>query len=205
MDGEPIVIYTARSAEDAYLLKNILADNGIDAQVVNDEVTSGLGLQGAFAAARVVVSAKDAAAARQIATDFDRQEAADSPAEVAPATAPAPAGSAWPTCPQCATRRTAVCPACHTEGTDFSPADVAPDVETDATSPPLLICPECEEPFAPGYLHRCPQCGYQFEPEPDIEPEGLRDRLLAWAWVVGAISVVLVFAALIVLFLARRY
>jgi hypothetical protein len=190
--------------EDAHLLKNILADNGIEAHVVNEDLTSGLGPgMGWIAAAGVAVSEKDAAVARQIASDFDRQEAADMPAEAAPATVTAPDGIAWPVCPQCGARRTAVCPACQTEGTEFSPADVSPDAEPDEASPPMLICPECEEPFVPGYVQRCPQCGYQIEPEQDVAPEGLRDRLLTWGWVVGVISVVLVTAVIILAFLVR--
>ncbi len=206
MDSEPTVIYKARSAEDANLLKNILAENGIDAQVVTAASSAWAGMGGIFAYAEVIVAEKDVAEARRIAAEFDQHTAIDTSEEVESATTTA-APADWPTCPRCATRRSAICPACRTQGNDFPPADRMPEAGPGEALRPLLLCPECDEPFTPGYLHRCAQCGYQFEAAEDedhAEAGALREHFSAWVWVVALISVVLMVAAIALLFLSSE-
>jgi hypothetical protein len=207
MDSEPMVIYSAQSAEDAHLLKNILAENGIEAHVMNTGLGAVVGFDSPLAA-QVAVAGKDVAEARRIAAEFDEHKPIDT-AEAAETTATAARGD-WPACPRCGTPRTAICPACRTEGSDFPSADRAPDAEPGDASRPLLLCPECDEPFTPGYLRRCGQCGHPFESAGDVdaaedlETGALREHFSAWAWVVALISVLVIVAVIILLFVTRR-
>jgi hypothetical protein len=108
----------------------------------------------------------------------------------------------WPRCPACGARRTTQCPICQTAGTDFAAADppepivdmpeqaveegcgtcgggtcaggatACADGEGDASCPPLLVCPTCDEPFRPEYLRACEWCGHTFaEGRPAAEEE----------------------------------
>ena len=117
MADKTTVIYAGRTMQDAHLLRNLLADEGIQALVINDLLQGGSGVDivGWPTAARVVVAEHDAPRARAIAVEFDRraaaaahenaeaeenQTAADAAAE--PVREPA---ADWPVCPQCGARR----------------------------------------------------------------------------------------------------
>ena len=120
--GDPTEIYSAQSVVQANLLKNLLADQGITAIVTNQLLHGGAGIDllGTPTAAKVVVAAEDAVAAREFALEFDdrTQEQSIWPEE--------PIGdvlTVWPTCPQCGAKRTTRCPICETSGTDFTEAD----------------------------------------------------------------------------------
>ncbi|MBN2477125.1 MAG: DUF2007 domain-containing protein [Pirellulales bacterium] len=206
MSDRQMVIYAARTSQDAHMLRNLLTEAGIRAVVVNDllEQGSGVDIVGWPTLARVVVSEDDAPQARQIAMKHDRRGAAaaaegrvEQPeAEVAPA-----ASRPWPECPECQARRLTKCPICGTAGTNFAPVDMGfvwvpdadfaaagascgcgpdgctPGAETAATadaepSPDeheadplhaMLMCPTCDEPFAPEYPRVCEWCGHEFE------------------------------------------
>src|SRR5438067_13769821 len=77
MSGEPTVIYSAASTQQAHLLKGRLLERGIVARVVNDslQMAGGELPLGWTAAARVIVAEEDGPKARRIAEDFDRQTA----------------------------------------------------------------------------------------------------------------------------------
>jgi hypothetical protein len=206
MVSEPTVIFSARSAVDAHLLKNILAENGIEAQVLNAATATVVGVGSSIVWPQVAVAAKDVAEARRIAAEFDQHTAIGTSDKVEPATSAVALGD-WPVCPRCGARRTAICPACRTVGSDFPPADAIPDREPGAAAPLLLLCPECDEPFTPGYLRRCAQCDYQFDDGEDVgvddvEAWALREHFSAWVWVVAVISVVLMVVAIAILFLS---
>jgi len=74
MAGELKVIYAARTMQEAHLLKDHLEENGIRAMVTNSSLEGGSGVDilGWPTLARVAVNEEDAAAARQIALQFDR-------------------------------------------------------------------------------------------------------------------------------------
>jgi len=146
MADQLTVIYAARTVEQAYLLKNLLEDQGIGAVVTNEVLAGGAGVEilGWPTQPRVAVAAGDAESARQIALQFDATVAAEP--ELA---AEAEAGvkrdaeeDGWPQCPQCDARRPARCPICETTSTDFPPSD--PDYL--AASQPV----EGSEPHACG-------------------------------------------------------
>ncbi len=118
--GDPTEIYCAESVVQAHLLKNFLAEQGITAIVSNQLLHGGSGVDfvGLATAARVVVPADDAAAAREFALEFEVRSRETSSGQ--PGSEP---GAAWPTCPECGARRTTRCPICSTSGTDFGEAD----------------------------------------------------------------------------------
>jgi putative signal transducing protein len=120
---DPTEIYSAQSVVQAHLLKNLLADQGITAIVTNQMLHGGAGIDliGTPTAAKVVVAAEDAAAAREFALDFDDRtyERAGWPG----GDPTGPDSSPWPTCPGCDAKRTTRCPICETSGTDFTEAD----------------------------------------------------------------------------------
>jgi len=130
MSDDQKVIYTARTSQEAHLLRNLLAENGITAVVLNDLLDHGSGaaLAGWNTAARVAVAEDDAEPARQIAMRFDRSGAtATGAADGEPVAEAGPAPTIideWPECPGCDTRRSTRCPICGTAGTDFAGIDM---------------------------------------------------------------------------------
>jgi ribosomal protein L37AE/L43A len=208
MSAKQVTIYHARTAQDAEVLKNILAEAGIRALVSNVALANGAGtdILGWPSLAQVVVDEDDALAARRIAEEFDRQETrGNSESQDEPATSE-PAAYEWPTCPQCGQRRTTSCPACGTSGTRFRWGDRMPEEMEDAesASAPTCICPTCDEPFVPRFLAVCEWCGHRFEggapqasagPAQPTEQMNHRVTMTLWALIVF-IAVVVVFFAM---------
>ena len=136
MADKTTVIYAGRTMQDAHLLRNLLADEGIQAVVINDLLQGGSGVDivGWPTAARVVVAEQDAPRARQIAVEFDRRAAAAAQENAAAKENQPEADAAeehvrepaadWPACPQCGARRMTRCPVCGTAGTQFPSADM---------------------------------------------------------------------------------
>jgi len=128
MEDHPTVIYVAGSVQQAYLLKNRLAEQGIQAVVANETLEKGSGVDyvGWQTLPRVLVDPRDAVVARRIALEHDRRGA-----EVAHDAALEDDTSAegwavpedWPRCPQCGASRITRCPVCKTTGSDFPEAD----------------------------------------------------------------------------------
>ncbi len=125
MSDEQIVIYTARTSQEAHLLKNYLSELRIRATVTNDvlERGSGVDIVGWPTLARVVVGEEDAPRARQIALDFERKAAAARAVSEGQEPEGAAVLAEWPQCPQCHVSRSTRCPICQTAGTEFRPAD----------------------------------------------------------------------------------
>ncbi len=73
MTRKQTVVYTARTMQEAYLLKDVLAEAGIEAIVTNEVLEGGAGVDvvGWVTLARVVVAEEDAETARRIARYFD--------------------------------------------------------------------------------------------------------------------------------------
>ena len=73
MSQEQTVIYTAGTMQEAHLLKDVLAEAGIEATVSNEllEGGAGVGAVGRLTDAQVVVGEEDAEEARRIALYFD--------------------------------------------------------------------------------------------------------------------------------------
>lgn len=165
-----VAIYVAATVQQAYLLRNQLADYGIDAKVVNDSLATGSDCPTDWSVApRVMVEAEDAEFAREVAEDFDealhrgspRGSSDDLPGE--PLT-----WDDWPRCPRCRRLRQTLCPSCGSAGTNFSLAEFIPPADPDepidlvADEPVLLVCSTCDQVFEPQFYRHCEQCDYDF-------------------------------------------
>jgi hypothetical protein len=200
MADELSVIYTAANAVQAHLLRNALAEAGIQAQVTNDVLQAAGGELplGWTIAPRVVVPREYAAEARRLAERYDsslseKLKRTTGEVEVR-------SSVPIPTCPSCGRERTAVCPLCQTHGGAFRTAD--PIDPTDVEGSTRLICPLCQEPFAGDYVRRCEGCGHDFGngPEtpsviapPETEP-------INWRVLVVGVSVVAIICGLLAYF-----
>ena len=103
MSGEPTVIYSAASTQQAYVLKGLLEDRGIATWVVNDamQIAGGELPLGWTAAAKVVVGLDDAIEGRRLAEEFDRQTAEGSAGDSPAIEADPKDWADWPLCPAC--------------------------------------------------------------------------------------------------------
>ncbi|MFH1267660.1 MAG: DUF2007 domain-containing protein [Planctomycetota bacterium] len=246
MSQKQTVIYAAGTMQEAYLLKDVLAEAGIVAMVTNEVLEGGAGVDmvGWLTLARVVVSEDDAERARRIALYFEgaKHELPDDLTEETDLTDQIDDGAgqggdsgltldAWPRCPECDAPRPTRCPVCGTIGSDFPRADpefIGPvgegepteatscrcssggcssghaageeePAEADEESPEefdadeldevgpvglMLMCPTCDEPFAPEFPCRCAWCDHQFDDGYDVDqfhdepPEEIGSRVL---------------------------
>jgi hypothetical protein len=190
MFDKQAVIYAARTVQDAFLLRSLLSEEGIEAVVVNDALEGGSGVDivGWPTSARVIVAEADTERARHIALVFDRKTAAaphgrttGRPDEPSPATVL----DDWPRCPECDAPRSTRCPICGTAGHDFSPADsdfldvLGPGAAAAAAgscscgpggcSPELVPAGEAAAEHPPADASKpmlmCPTCDEPFVPE----------------------------------------
>jgi len=98
---------------------------------------------------------------------------------------------AWPTCPDCSRRRRTSCPVCETAGTDFARAFMPGPPEgyaapAGASEKLLVICPLCDEPFAPEFSARCEWCGHKFADGRELPPASQPLEVNARVWFVVA-------------------
>lgn len=162
MSESAVVIYTAATPQEAFLLRDALAEAGIRAFVSNESLQAAAGdvPLGWTIAPRLLVAPEDAAEARRMAEQYEQRRKSGETlldADLPPETPPAHAR-----CPQCHRPRTAICPVCGTGGSHFRPGEMAGADEAENQDPALLICPVCDEPFEPGYLRCCEWCGHEF-------------------------------------------
>ena len=189
MPGQPTVIYSAASIQQAYLLKGLLGQQGIAAHVVNDaiQIAGGDLPLGWTAAAKVVVGDQDAPAARQLAEEFDRQTACQPVDDDVCDMATDAQWDDWPVCPQCGERRSARCPVCHGSGRDFALADLQQSAERDRV---LLVCPDCDDHFLPEWYRRCARCGHDFGSGIEAQsPAAFATPVTLREWLVAALTV----------------
>jgi len=195
MPGEPTIIYSADSVQQAYLLKGLLEEQGIFARVVNDaiQIAGGDLPLGWTSAAKVVVADQDAAAARQLAEQFDRQTAHEPLADDGRDISTAAPWDGWPICPTCSEPRSARCPICEASGSNFALADLQ---ESESGDRVLLFCPNCDDHFRPEWYRLCARCGHDFgdgiqmtQPARVGSPIGLREWLVVAATTAFLIAV----------------
>lgn len=212
------VIYEARTVPEAQALKERLQEAGIPAALGNEivEGESANDVWGLPEPARVAVDQGQAQAARRIAEAFDAEIVARERAEGRRAgslstgedgrsqeTASGLSGEAatgpttWPRCPECGTFRPTRCPACRTTGTLFPQAEILPGSE--AATEPMVLCPECDEAFAPQYARRCPKCGHEFADGFSLSSEGMPDWLTPRV-LLAVFVLVAIFVAMLVYF-----
>ncbi len=261
MSQKQTVIYAAATVQEAYLLKDVLAEAGIVALVTNEVLEGGAGVDviGWTTLARVVVGEDDAEAARRIALYFDgaKDRLPDDLTEETNLTdhiddrlIDSGAGEGgesgvtidiWPRCPECDAPRPTKCPICGTIGSDFHQADPdfigTPDkgepaeaasckcssggcssghaageeepVEAGEQSPDefeeaepvglMLMCPTCDEPFAPEFPRRCAWCDHEFDDGYEVDhfhdepPEEVGSRVLLVIFFLMALLLAVVF------------
>ena len=187
MDDSPIVIYEAASLEQAHLLKNLLAEEGILAFV--QSMAAGEGPVDWPIAARVYVHENDARTAREIAMEFD-VTSGEATLTVYDEDDEETTDDGWPRCPSCQRRRLTRCPVCETTGTDFAegffPYGAEDQDEEGAEHGAgtvgtreafLVICPVCDEPFAPRHPRRCEWCGHRFGDGWETQARGTTEPL----------------------------
>ena len=183
MNEEDLIeIYRAKNAQQATLLKNLLEDEGIDAQISNQSLGAGIGeaLGGWSFAPQVLVRRRDVEHARALADDWDERLADKVKDELNEMEIDILHGKAqtWepPLCAICKEPRPAICPNCECTGTDFEPAEflqadgsggilTAEDKETEHEIDPKelrLMCTVCDKSFQPQYVRHCQKCGYDF-------------------------------------------
>jgi len=100
----------------------------------------------------------------------------------------------WPECPHCRRPRQTSCPVCETAGTKFAQAFMPDDasviepLEGGDRQKLLVLCPTCDEPFAPEFLARCEWCGHRFgdgrEPAVALFPSALEPEVNGRVWIV---------------------
>ncbi len=107
----------------------------------------------------------------------------------------------WPACPHCQRPRHTSCPVCETAGTTF-PSAFMPDDEHDSgfvtvgdREKLFVVCPICDEVFAPQFLARCEWCGHRFrdgQEMPAAPPlaTSLEINSRAWIVLVGLVALV---------------
>jgi hypothetical protein len=209
LDERQVVIFADAQPGLAYLVRNRLAEAGIESFIANESLPYGANeLLPAVIGPRVIVAEADADAAREIVAEFqrepkeiaagdDRLAAAGARGKEAPPVGVAERGTlADAVCPQCGRARMTVCPFCHTASTDFPRADQPPLAEGDSDGE-LLICRTCDEPFVPDYYRRCEWCGHDFGSGVEIKSKEvtdyLNDRVIV-AVVASALTLLAIFA-----------
>jgi hypothetical protein len=166
MSREPKIIYSADNPQQAYLLRSLLENEGIQAWVLNDaiQIAGGELPVGWRGAAKVAVGDDDAAAAREFAEAFDHQaqrhffEPQDNGENDEPDNS-LPPPPVWPVCPTCGQPQSARCPICGESGAHFSSAD-GPFATHDDQQ--LFLCPSCDDAITPEWYRLCARCGHDF-------------------------------------------
>jgi len=118
----------------------------------------------------------------------------------------------WPHCPKCGRNRPTYCPTCDIAGDQFPLAEYIPaaapvertrrdagcacktcDVGRDEDhAPVLLMCPSCDEAFAPKFYRLCEECGHDFSEGRQVvvpEPVELPGRVLFVIAALGALTI----------------
>jgi hypothetical protein len=183
-------IYIAATVQQAHLMRNLLAEAGIDSFVSNETlngvhfapgdwlIRAAGGPGFAPTAPKLVVHEDDAEEAREILLEAESTLLAGGTApELVQLETETGEEKAWPICPHCARPRLATCPVCETSGTEFPPAFLPEGAESDGA----VLCTICDEPFTPRFPARCEWCGHRFadgfEPKP-AEPLVTKPRIL---------------------------
>lgn len=175
MSDRHVVVYSAADPQQAHLLRNLLAEAGINSFVSNETLNSVHFAAGDWMvraaggpgflpmAPKVVVHEDDAEEARELLLKAEKLLLHGQPSPDLVALESESGEESWPLCPHCARPRLATCPICKTSGTDFSAAFL-PEGSTPAgsTQTQLVICPTCDEVFTPRHPARCEWCGHRF-------------------------------------------
>jgi len=166
-----VEVYRAADQQQAYLLRNLLVDEGIEAFVSGETLSAATDLQGWDVYPRVLVSEKFAELALPLVREFD--ESTKSQLEVIPDEfdedefdrQAIEALNSWPRCWNCAQMKHVSCPSCRTKGRNFDLAEFIQNEVGDTDEVELvpgklkLVCQLCDSIFEPVFDLPCP-CGH---------------------------------------------
>lgn len=165
-----VEVYRAADQQQAYVLKNLLVDEGVEAFVSGENLSAATDLQGWDVYPRVLVPEKFVELALPLVREFDettKTQHNSFPDEFDDDgfhTEVIEALNSWPRCWNCAQLKHTCCPSCQTTGRDFSLAEFIQDSEGSdeielVTGQLKLVCQLCDTIFAPVYDLPCP-CGF---------------------------------------------
>ena len=206
MSHETEIIYVAGRIEEAVIVKQMLAERGIDSVIENQSLQGAVGELPAGEATnpRVRVPAEEAEKSREVVKAFEHQQKLARERTVYIDADYDENWPQWPTCPECHRRRQTVCPICKTAGTNLPMADPNHDGEALTLGPtqeqpyghlPLLICTTCDEPFRPKFYKLCQWCRHEFEDGLPPPPAPLPvERANPRVWAVASVVIGLVAA-----------
>ena len=192
MDSRNLVtIYSAANTVQANILRNLLVDEGIDATVINETLSTGSAeLVGWSTEPKVQVPKEDEQEARAIAKEWEKQITERGELSEIEKNMLAAEHLTWDggKCTQCSEPRHAVCPDCEMAGNDFGVAEFEPaegydDVaESSEDHVTRLMCTVCDRSFEPQYVRHCTSCGYDFGDGIDVshslQSSGLDQRTI---------------------------
>jgi hypothetical protein len=174
MPDNPVTIYSAANITQAHVLKQALADVGIEAWV-EAGLDNQMGHHDASFLPRVIVREQDAEDAREIALEYDAvlrvpRRSAGSSDETDSAVGEVI--EPWPECPECHAKRHAACRVCGGIRESFRPAHAIEEANhdelaaegsgSDLAASRLYECEDCDD-VAPVRLFRyCPECNFDF-------------------------------------------
>lgn len=118
----------------------------------------------------------------------------------------------WPRCLACGRNRQTYCPTCEIAGDQFPLAEYIPAVapvkptrrdsgcgcrtcdegRDEGHAPVLLMCPSCDEAFAPKFYRLCEECGHDFGDGRQVEVPELKElpgRVLFVIAALGALTI----------------
>lgn len=174
MNDRQVVVYIARDPHRAHLLRNLLAEAGIQSFISNETLNSvhfeggdllvrAAGGPGFLPTApKLVVQADDADEAREILLTAEKLLEHGQPAPELVALESETGEESWPLCPHCGRARLATCPVCKTSGTDFVAAFLPDDEANEEAAARSVICSTCDEVFTPRHPARCEWCEHRF-------------------------------------------
>ena len=203
MSDKQVTIYHARTAQDAQVLKNVLAEAGIRALVTNEVLADGAGTDilgwpslaqvggrrrrrvGGSTHRRGVRSAREPRRSRIAGRACNRRAGGVRMAHLSPVQGAA---------------NDIVYRVRHLGHPFPTPGDRMPEemAEAESASAMTCICPTCDEPFVPRFLSVCEWCGHQFEDGPSdtaglsAPAEEMNHRVTMTLWALIAFIVVVV-------------
>ena len=166
-----VEVYRAADQQQAYLLRNLLVDEGIEAFISGETLSAATDLQGWDVYPRVLVSENFVDLAIPLVREFD--ESTKSQHDSIPDEfdedefdrQAIEALNSWPRCRNCAQMKHVSCPSCRTKGRNFDLAEFVQNEDEDSNEIELvpgqlkLVCQLCDTIFEPIYDLPCP-CGY---------------------------------------------
>lgn len=169
---EIVEVYRAADQQQAHVLKNLLAEDGVRAFVSGENLAGMTDMTGWTVMPKVMVAATDLKQARLIVSDYDeRLRSSPQPASIDEleneyAEEDEYVDSrldSWPSCSSCSTPKHTTCPSCEKTGVGFDLAEFVAASETESENSEIeilpeqlkLLCPVCETIFVPQFFSSC--------------------------------------------------